>query len=119
MIRCTLLRAYSRLSHNGSMIDRVLKERMRVAHLTINDDSSKHMEADDSHFVVYIVSDDFADKSLIQRHKMVKNILKEEGVMSSIHALSIKTDTVEEYRHVYKDKADETLRRSGYDSGNK
>lgn len=88
---------------------------MNISHLVITDDSHRHREGKDSHFTLHIVSDDFTGERLIERHKKVKNILKEEGVMSSIHALSIKTDTVEEYRHVEKDHSSEEIPcRSGY-----
>jgi hypothetical protein len=39
--------------------------------------------------------------------------LKTSGIMSKIHAVSIKTDTVDEFRTNYKDKAEEVLCRGG------
>lgn len=43
----------------------------------------------------------------------MKGILKETGLMDKIHAVSLKTHTVQEFRENYKDKAEEILCRGG------
>jgi len=55
------------------------------------------MEAHDSHFNVYIVSEEFADLSLIKRHKGIKGLLKQVGIMDKIHAISIVSRTAVEH----------------------
>ncbi len=43
----------------------------------------------------------------------MQNILKGEGIMSKIHALSLKTDTIEEYKQANKNKPEEMPCRGG------
>ena len=50
----------------------------------------------ESHFNVLVVSDAFEGKKLIERHRMVNNILKEE-LASPVHALSIAARTVAQH----------------------
>ena len=48
---------------------------------------------DGRHFEAVVVSPLFADKSLIQRHRMVMATVKAEVESDELHALSIKTRT--------------------------
>ncbi|MEJ2644709.1 MAG: BolA family transcriptional regulator [Gammaproteobacteria bacterium] len=88
--------------------DRVamIRERLTAAlapeTLDIRDDSAKHAghagaRGGGGHFIVHIVSEAFADKSLIQRHRMVYDALA-EAMRSEIHALSIQAQTPDEAR---------------------
>lgn len=43
----------------------------------------------DSHFTVEIIAHSISDKSLIEQHKIINNLLKEE-FSNGLHALSIK-----------------------------
>jgi BolA family transcriptional regulator, general stress-responsive regulator len=65
--------------------------------LNIIDESAKHAghasAGGGGHFVVEIVSDAFAGKTLIQRHRMVYDALGDEMKKNEIHALSIKAST--------------------------
>ena len=67
-------------------------------HLEIIDDSEKHRGHSGynghfpSHIRIIITSASFQDKSLIQRHKMVHDLLSEE-LAAGLHALSIKAST--------------------------
>ena len=47
------------------------------------------------------------------RHRLVKGILKESGIMDKIHAVSLKTDTIDEFKTTHKEKAEEILCRGG------
>ena len=47
-------------------------------------------------FNVLIVSEEFQNKSLIQRHRLVYNLFSEE-LQGPIHALSLKTYTPSQY----------------------
>ena len=65
----------SRFFHSQSkplykdMIQRVLVERLKPSKFFIEDESAKHHEAFDSHFAIYVVSEEFQKKSKIQRYK--------------------------------------------------
>jgi len=68
--------------------------------LNIIDESHKHAghegaKSGGGHFVAYIVSDAFAGKGLLERHRMVYEALG-EAMKTEIHALSIKANTPEE-----------------------
>ena len=53
-------------------IDKLLRDNLNVSKLIIKNESNKHNVPlnSESHFNVQIVSDDFQDLSLIQRHKI-------------------------------------------------
>lgn len=80
-----------------------LEEAFRPTHLTVEDESWKHAghagakEQGGGHFTVEIVSDQFADKSRIERHRIVnKAVAPLFG--PTIHALTIRAQTPEEAR---------------------
>jgi len=72
-------------------------------HLEVINESFMHNvpEGSESHFKVTIVCDDFKDKMLITRHRMVNSILKDElqkdRSEGGIHALALHTLTMEEW----------------------
>ena len=49
-----------------------------------------------NHYSILVISDDFIDISLINRHKIIYNIFQNEMTLE-IHALQIKTFTFEEW----------------------
>ena len=51
---------------------------------------------DGRHFEALVVSDEFAGKSLIQRHRMVMETVKTQIASDELHALSLKTYTPDE-----------------------
>ena len=53
---------------------------------------------DESHFSILIVSDEFINMSLINRHKLVYKLFK-ENLTKEIHALQIKTYTKSEWNN--------------------
>jgi len=67
-------------------------------HLEVINESHMHNvpEGSESHFKVVIVSDDFKDKMLIARHRLVNKALEEE-LSGGIHALALHTMTMEEW----------------------
>jgi len=67
-------------------------------HLEVINESHMHNvpEGSESHFKVVIVSDDFKDKMLIARHRLVNKALEEE-LNGGIHALALHTLTMEEW----------------------
>ena len=79
-----------------------LKKDLNIKHFEVKDFTGRHLnhKLNDGgfHLETVIVSDDFIDKSLIERHKMVYeavgNLMKHE-----IHALSMKTLTTTEWKN--------------------
>ena len=73
--------------------------------LDIVNDSGRHAghAGDDgsgeSHFSVLVVSDKFDGKSRVERQRIVYDLLAEE-LSGSLHALSLKTMTRDEYHRV-------------------
>jgi len=72
-------------------------------HLEIIDESHKHAghagaRSGGGHFSVTIVTDAFAGKNPVQRHRMVYDALG-DAMGTDIHALSIKALTSDEFSH--------------------
>lgn len=81
-----------------------IEERLRLAlqplHIDIKDESARHAghagaRDGGGHYDVTIVSSRFADKSLLQRHRLVYDALG-EAMRKDIHALSIHALTPDE-----------------------
>lgn len=72
-----------------------IEEKLRAVfsptHLEIHDDSKAHAEhgVSGAHVRVVVVSEQFAGKSALQRHRMVNDALKAELASGAIHALQI------------------------------
>ncbi len=75
-----------------------LEKALSPEHLEVINESHMHNVPDgsESHFKVVIVSDDFKDKMLVARHRLVNKALEEE-LKGSIHALALHTLTMEEW----------------------
>ena len=85
----------------AAVIERKLNAALSPARLAIVDESLHHAghagarPEGESHFRVEVVSAAFADKTRVERQRMVYAILAEE-LSSSIHALALKTLTPDE-----------------------
>ena len=83
-------------------IEKILRENLSIKHLKITDDSDKHVghsevqKSGGGHFSIFVVSQDFKDKTTLQRHRMIYGLLREE-LKTTIHALAIKAQTEEEF----------------------
>ncbi len=55
-----------------------------------------NVEGDGTHFEAVIVSPEFEGKTLLERHKLVYNVLG-DAMKEKIHALSLKTYTQEQW----------------------
>jgi len=82
------------MSDRITMIRQRLTESLSPSSLEITDDSHKHIghagaASGGGHFTVHIVSEVFAGKSLVQRHRAIYDALG-DAMESEIHALSIK-----------------------------
>ena len=82
-------------------IEQKLREDLKLHHFEVKDFTGRHLNHNlhdgGFHLEAVIVSDDFESHSLVSRHKMVysslRNLMKHE-----IHALSMKTLTIKEWK---------------------
>lgn len=79
-------------------ITKKLTEAFAPAHLDVSDEShlheghAGHRPGGETHFRIYIVSDAFAGKGRIERHRMINTLLAGE-LAGQVHALAIKAQT--------------------------
>lgn len=77
---------------------RIMEEKLRAAldpvHLEIVNESSMHNvpPGSETHFKILVVSQRFADRSLLERQRLVYDLLGDE-FRSGLHALTMKTLT--------------------------
>lgn len=69
------------------------------AHLRVEDESHQHNvpAGAQSHFKVTVVAPEFAEQSLVERHRRVNRILAEE-LAGQVHALALHTLSEDEWR---------------------
>lgn len=72
---------------NFDILKKLIKESIQDAHVEITD-----LTGTKDHLGLLVVSDEFEDKTLIEQHQMIMNILKEK-LKEEIHAVQIKTMT--------------------------
>ena len=81
-------------------IKKRLEEKLDLIHFEIKDFTGRHLNhklhEGGFHLEATIVSDDFTDKTLIERHRLVYDAMG-ELMKHEIHALSMKTLTKEEW----------------------
>jgi BolA family transcriptional regulator, general stress-responsive regulator len=100
-------------------IENLLKDKLSAAYVEVLDESELHQghremakagtlarpaalparqsgSPKGTHFAILIVADQFEGKSLIERHRMVHDVLKKQ-IKDGIHALTIKAYTTQEY----------------------
>jgi BolA protein len=83
------------------VITSILTKELTPIYIQVTDFSESHRghagygEKGESHFDVVIVSDIFSGKSRIDRQKMIYKLLENE-MKTKIHALTLKTLTVDE-----------------------
>ncbi|KAJ7361872.1 BolA-like protein 1 [Desmophyllum pertusum] len=79
-------------------ITQKLTKEFKPVYLDVMNESYMHNvpKGSETHFKVVVVSSNFDDKPLIQRHRMVNEILKEE-LTTGVHALSIQAKTPEQW----------------------
>ncbi|XP_056401529.1 bolA-like protein 1 isoform X2 [Hyla sarda] len=75
-----------------------LTQNLEPCHLEVHNESYMHAvpPGSETHFKVVVVSDVFSGKSLIQRHRLVNDLLKEE-LAGPVHALSIQAKTPQQW----------------------
>ncbi len=82
-------------------LETILRERFRPAHLEIRDDSARHAghpgaTSGGGHFEVVIVSAAFEGRTLLDRHRMVNEALR-DLIGVDIHALGLRTAAPSEW----------------------
>lgn len=79
-------------------IEQRLREQFAPLHLEVQNESSMHNvpEGSESHFRVVLVTEQFTDRSLLQRHRAVNGALSEQ-LAGQIHALALHTMTPDEW----------------------
>ena len=79
----------------------LIKKQISIYYINIVDSTKNHthhIEYDGGgHYKALIVSDDFKDLTLIQRHQKIYKILN-KMIKKEIHAFSMQTLTIEEYK---------------------
>ncbi|KXJ08904.1 bolA-like protein DDB_G0274169 isoform X2 [Exaiptasia diaphana] len=82
-----------RMSVQATITDKLTKK-FQPQHMEVINESYMHNvpKGSETHFKVVVVSALFQDKPLIQRHRMVNDVLKNE-LESGVHALSIQAKT--------------------------
>lgn len=84
-------------------ITKALTEQFHPTHLEVHDDSRAHAghegarQSGGGHYTVVIVSDQFAEKNAVARHRMIYAALQNE-MREAIHALAIQAFTPTERR---------------------
>lgn len=79
-------------------IESKLQAEFEPLHLAVENESHMHNvpQGSESHFKVTLVTERFAEQSLVQRHRAVNRVLAEE-LSGPIHALALHTMTPEEW----------------------
>ena len=79
-------------------IEQKLQQQFSPLHLQVDDESYMHASGREaqSHFKVTMVTDEFAGKRLLQRHRAINKALAEE--LQKIHALALHTYTPDEWQ---------------------
>ena len=82
-------------------ITNILNENLDLYRCYVSDVSESHkghsgyVKGEETHFEVFIVSNDFENKNRLERHKMVNNLLKNE-FLSPLHSITYKLMTISE-----------------------
>lgn len=81
-----------------SIIEQKIRDALTPVHLEVLDESHQHNvpEGSQSHFKLVVVSDQFEGMSLINRHRQINTVLKQE-FDHGLHALALHTMTPEEW----------------------
>jgi len=84
-------------------IKAILSDKLSAPLVVVEDHSREHQHhregGDSGHYHVFVVSDQFQNQTLIQRHRLVYSVLG-ELMGSEIHALAMDTYTVAEWQEI-------------------
>jgi len=84
----------------GQRMIELLTSTLAPTYVALENESSKHggSPTTESHFKLLIVSPQFDGKSLLERHRMVNDAVKDGATNIPVHALSIKAQTPAQYQ---------------------
>ncbi len=71
-------------------LQQIIQDNLNTTHVAVE-------SADNVHYYVTVVSSDFAGQSKIKQHRMVKDLFTAQFADESIHAMSLKTHTPEQW----------------------
>jgi stress-induced morphogen len=86
-------------------IEKMINDTFQPYFFSVNDVSEQHRghqsfkENVESHFELIIVSQKFNNKSKILRHRMINEGLEKE-FLSDLHSVTIKAQTIDEYKKI-------------------
>lgn len=84
-----------------SKITNILKDNFKIYELEVRDISELHrghsgyIKGEETHFEILVISDDFKNKTKLQRHKLLNNLLKSE-FSNTLHSATYKLLTLDE-----------------------
>ena len=82
------------------IMEKRLKESLNLKHFEVKDFTGRHLHHNQHdggfHLEAVIVSDDFNNKNLVERHRLVYQVMG-SLMQNEIHALSMKTLTIDEW----------------------
>ena len=82
----------------GKKIEHTLSDNFNLIHLEVINESHMHSGPNtESHFKVILVTDEFEDMKLVQRHRRINELLKFE-LENGVHALSLHLFTNNEWK---------------------
>jgi len=80
-----------------TLIQSKIDAALQTTVLEVENESHMHGgTATESHYRLVVVSENFADKNLLSRHRMINKLLAEE-LSGSVHALAMHTFTPDEW----------------------
>ncbi|KAK9709540.1 BolA-like protein [Popillia japonica] len=98
----SVTRILASMSTTSGLIEQSIRDKLvkilSPSHIEIINESYMHNvpKNSETHFKVLVVSNKFKDITLIKRHRLVNDILKEE-LQNGVHALSIMAKTPEQW----------------------
>mgnify|MGYP003327324291 FL=1 len=79
-------------------IEHTLRDNFQLSHLEVINESHMHSGPNtETHFKVVLVSEEFKDVKLVQRHRKINELLKYE-LENGVHALSLHLITMDEWK---------------------
>ena len=79
-------------------IEHTLSDNFQLSHLEVINESHMHSGPNtETHFKVVLVSEEFKDVKLVQRHRKINELLKYE-LENGVHALSLHLFTTDEWQ---------------------
>jgi len=79
-------------------IEHTLRDNFQLSHLEVINESHMHSGPNtETHFKVVLVSEEFNDVKLVQRHRKINELLKYE-LENGVHALSLHLFTMDEWK---------------------